>query len=861
MVKADKRHWAWNALEVLRPRGVSGLILLCIIGIVMQAGNVWRELAALERLSTDTTQWSLTQSEVEILRLQLAVESAKVNAETADLTELRNWFDVVFARVGMLAESKAYAQKLLTPKLAPDAKILRAFLDNTVPLIDGPDSELRTSLGALADMLPAIRQAARRLTLASRTEAAAAADLRRNSVELTLLQTALLTASLISALIGLSWVMLRMTQGSRAQMAANNLTSARLQAIFSTSADAIIVTNRGGWIVDINPAAEVVFGHSRDAALGVHAVDLLLPAEFAIAQRKEIEAILDAAAARPSGEDVAPFRIELLAVRANGMRFPVEMSLGSMRIASGGVIVALVRDISDRRQAQTALTSALEQAQAGERTKADFIAVMSHEMRTPLNGLLGSLELLRETDLRAGQKELVNVMTTSGQILLHHVNSVLDISKAEADRVPEAMVAFDLDRLIEDCVANQAGLAATKGLEIRFVAPDGPEGLVTGDPARLGQILLNLIGNAVKFTTKGQITIELERLGAGQAVEIRVIDTGIGIPESDLGRVFEDFVTLDAHYDRQAGGTGLGLGIARRVAQAMGGEIGVESVSGDGSLFWLRLPLPPAERSPLLPATDVSASAAKKALRVLVIEDNPVNRFVLRRLLEESGHVVFEAANGAEGVAAAIASSFDMIMTDISMPGMDGVEVTRQIRLHAGPSQQARVIAVTAHALPTDLARFRDAGIGDCMTKPITRVSLAAAMGGQTPWVLPVLEDQILDPGQIDELQKRLGGPATVALIRRMLAEGDTADADDLWSAGPDGERRLHALAGSAGTFGAKGLQQRLAALALARAGGDECEVAQVKASLPALWKTTHAALAAQAAALQTAQPVAAAGA
>ena len=859
IMNTDKKTPAFAVLQALRPQGVTSLVVLCILGIVILAANVWRELAALERISTDTTQWSLMQSEVEILRLQLAVESAI--SEDSRLNELRNWFDVVYARVGMLEESEAYALKLQSEKLAPDAKILRSFLDKTAPLIDGPDSELRASLRTFANMLPELRQAARRLTLASRTDSAVAADARRNAVATTLLQTAFLTGILILALIGLSWIMLRMTQSSRKQMHANTLTSARLRTIFATSADAIIVTNRGGWILDINPAAEVVFGHSRDRALGIHAFDLLLPPELAIVQSKEIGAILDAAATRSKGEDVDPLRIELLAMRANGARFPVEMSLGSMRIATGGVIVALVRDISDRRQAQTELTGALQQAQAGERTKADFIAVMSHEMRTPLNGLLGSLELLGATNLRAEQKDLVNVMTSSGQILLHHVNSVLDISKAEADRVHDALIDFDLDRLIEDCVANQASLAATKGIEISIVAPNGAEGWVTGDPSRLRQILLNLIGNAVKFTVKGRITLEMERLGPNQPIEIRVIDTGIGIQESDLERVFDDFVTLDARYDRQAGGTGLGLGIARRVARAMAGEIGVESVLGDGSLFWLRLPLPSVEKpQPLHGKADLLALQGKSALRILVIEDNPVNRFVLRRLLEETGHTVVEAADGASGVAAALEQKFDLIMTDISMPGMDGVEVTRQIRGRPGLSQQARVVAVTAHALPNDLARFRKAGIDDCMIKPITRVSLVAAMQGQSPWNLPVNVDQIFDHGQINELQKQLGASVTAALIARMIDEGDQADADDLWTAGPEADSRLHALAGSAGTFGAKGFQMNLAALALAREAGDKAEVAHLNASISGVWKTTHAALTKHMLAMQADQPIIAAG-
>ena len=839
----------------LRTLGVAGILLLCFLTIVLLAMNVWRELAALERLSADNTQWALMQTEVETLRFQLAVDKAIAEGESAKFADVRRWFDVVYSRVGMLPASRNNVNELDLPEFTANITRIQAFLDRTVPLIDGPDAELRAGLSVLAEALPEVRQAARKMTLQARTRAAVSSDSRRAEVVTTLLALAGLTIFLLVALSALSLFLLRLMRRSRAQMRQNLITSARLQTIFSTSADAIIVTNRGGWIVDINPAAEAMFGHPREDALGIHALALLLPPELAEVQSKEITTVLEAAAARTKGKDDGPLRIELLGLRADGGRIPVEMSLGAMQIATGGVIVALVRDISDRRRAQSALTGALEQAQAGERTKADFIAVMSHEMRTPLNGLLGSLELLGATDLLGGQKDLVSVMASSGQILLHHVNSVLDISKAEADRAPDASIDFDLDRLIDDCVANQAGLAATKGLTIEVERMFARLGWVHGDPARLRQILLNLIGNAVKFTHHGRITIEAERAGYGQPIEIRVIDTGMGIPDADLDRVFNDFVTLNARYDRQAEGTGLGLGIARRVARAMGGEIGVESVLDDGSLFWLRLPLPEVDAAPA-PTKSLPAAGQKPALRVLVIEDNPVNRFVLRRLLEENGHIVDEAENGADGVVASTRQAFDLIMTDISMPGLDGVEVTRQIRQQPGLSQHARVVAVTAHALPSDLTRFREAGIDDCITKPITRVTLAAALAEPAKWALPVFDDVILDHAQISDLQARLGGHVTAALIERVIAEGDSVQADHLWSAGLDGAQRLHALAGTAGTFGARRLQSGLALLQAARVSGDDAGIARFADALPHVWHSTRSALEAEMLKLLKVQPI-----
>ncbi|AWB49434.1 hypothetical protein HYN69_13840 [Gemmobacter aquarius] len=531
--------------------------------------------------------------------------------------------------------------------------------------------------------------------------------------------------------------------------------------------------------------------------------------------------------------------------------------------------MAFVRDISERRKAQRDLTDALERALAGEKTKAEFLAVMSHEMRTPLNGLIGSMDLMGQTALDAGQRELLGIMETSGDILLGHVNSVLDISKAEAGAMQIVEARFDLDRLVEDTVANQSGLAAMRGTKLSVVQLSGPLGEVTGDAGRIRQILLNLIGNAVKFTDNGTVTVETECLvdGARQPrrkmFEFRVIDSGIGISEDDLARIFQDFVTVDASYGRKQGGTGLGLGIARRLADAMGGEIGAESVDGEGSLFWLRLPLgvetegsevartpkpaPSAERS-AEPAVDVPVA---RPLDVLVVEDNEINRFLLRRYLEAAGHSVTEAVDGLDGVEQAVGRRFDAILMDVSMPRMDGVTATERIRASGGLSAQTRILALTAHAMPEEESRFRSVGMETGLTKPVSRIELLRRLAGGA--ASGAVEDEdateadVLDLSALNELVEQIGQEMAVMLIQRLVEEAEVTVGriGDLSGLVHDDEvaRLSHQLAGTCGTFGTARLRFVLSAVESAAKVGSRDDLDRERANLPAIWRATRAAL------------------
>ena len=856
---------------------MAGLAILCLVAIGLLAHEVRSKLTALQRASTDNTQWVVMQTEVEILRLQSALQFARTEPTPEHLDEVRRWFNVLYSRIGMLEQSPLYAPMLTGPDFAPEYGRLRGFLDDTVATIDAPDPVLAEAIPAILAPLPDVRAAARTLTLNALSEFAAQADLNRESISSTLLRLAMVTATLLFIVVGVAGVLAVQFRRSETQRAVLRATGARLATIVSASADGIVVTDRQGRIREFNPAAEAIFGLSPEAARGRHVFEALFAEGANGPQARDLIAAIRDTPSRAA----EPLRIEIDARRADGTVFPAEVSIARAQVPEEGLVVAFVRDISLRRRDEAALTRALDQAQAGEQAKAEFLAVMSHEMRTPLNGLIGSVELLRHTRLSREQAELLSVMEASGEILLGHVNSVLDVSRAEAGVALPEKASFNLDRLLEETVANQAGLAAAGGNRLTLSTLSGPLDWVTGDRGRLRQILLNLIGNAVKFTRNGDIAVEVERLQTpAPMVEFRISDTGIGIAEEDLDRIFDDFVTLDSSYGRSAGGTGLGLGIARRLARAMGGDIGVESLMGEGSLFWLRLPLPIAAADPAavtgidlphqvtgdaggeVPSDSDGAELRIEPLDILLVEDNAINRFLMRRFLESAGHRVTEAHDGQQAVDLAAQTAFDVILMDISMPRLDGVSATRAIRRAKGPSAQARILALTAHALPQEQAQFRAVGMETALTKPVTRDDLLRALlpSGPGGTFSPApdarqktetsAEPPVLDTDALDQMLRHLGPETSRPLIQRLVVDGDGI-LHQIAALSPDTQRDeiaalCHRLSGASGTFGTRALREVLVQAETAIKTEDMPSLLQALEALPAIWRETRALLSQQ---------------
>ena len=511
-------------------------------------------------------------------------------------------------------------------------------------------------------------------------------------------------------------------------------------SVFDASSNSILLTTPEGDIIAANRAFEHISGYTAIEVLGQNPRILASGMQDKGFYRRMWEALLTE----------GHWEGELVNRRKDGRLYTGAVAIHAVKNEAGQLLhyVGVTADITETKRYQAELLDAKSRAEAAAMAKTSFLATMSHEIRTPMNGVLGMTELLLMADLPAEQREQLQIVKSSADSLLTLLNEILDYSKIEAQGVSIEAVHFNPAELVNDIIGLFGPRAATRGLTLaQRISPAIPR-TVIGDPTRVRQILNNLVSNALKFTHTGGIVIGLQALAASantenqtRLLEITVTDTGIGIPPEKQSVIFDVFEQADASTTRHYGGTGLGLAISRRLAEAMHGELSVSSTPGKGSCFTLTVrvhddPDGVAQAAQIVhsahrpPAEGVSG----RALNLLIVDDTPTNRLVLRGMLAKLGHQVVEACDGAEALTRLQAQRFDAVLMDVLMPVMDGHEATRAIReREAATGEHLPVIALTASAYAADRDACFASGMDDFISKPIKLDDLSGALASIQP--------------------------------------------------------------------------------------------------------------------------------
>ena len=496
----------------------------------------------------------------------------------------------------------------------------------------------------------------------------------------------------------------------------------RLALVAQNANDIVIIMDAEARITWVNAAFTRDLGYTSDEAIGRR------PNDFLTGPETDPEITDTVARDLQAGR---PARCTVLNYRKDGA--PIWLEINVVPVQRDGVtemLLAVERDVTEARRQARALEEARRGAEQGARAKAAFLATMSHEIRTPMNAIVGLADVLSDTALDRDQQRYLGMIRSSSQSLLQIINDVLDLSRLDSGKPMIVSAPLDLDSCLRDAVEALQPQAQAKGLTLEVSRPEVPPPRLMGDAGRLRQIVTNLVGNAIKFTERGHVRLTYDTTPAegGHDLCLRVSDTGIGIPPDRAEAIFDIFEQAQADTGAKFGGTGLGLSISRQLARQMGGELALDPDGGPGAAFVLTLCLPVA-RDDSDPAPDKGSDTPRAdltGLRVLLAEDNRTNQALVRAFLGGSGVRMTLVEDGAAAVRSALSDPPDIILMDMSMPVMSGLEATARIRETDGP--QPRIIALTANAFASDKARCLAAGMDDFLSKPVRKSELLAAL-------------------------------------------------------------------------------------------------------------------------------------
>ena len=809
------------AIRFARFSALAAVLLLCFFALASLAIEVFNKLEELRNASTDNAEWNFSQIEVDYFRMRSEFEQVTYNKEPS-LDKATQAFDIFYSRISVVENGPYYQTLSQDPQTNASFSTIHNFLEHWAGIVDGGPAVVKNNLDVFARQIDDIKPHVRRVSVLGLQTIVEFSDKQRRDIANTLLRLAVFTTVTIGVLLVSSIFLFRFNQISERSGAETQMINKRLSTVLNASLDAIMVMDIDGKILEYNTAAEVIFGYSPSDMIGHNMIDKIMPPKYRKGHLAGMERYKDRGRTRISGAG----RVKLSALNKAGREFSIELAVDILKEGEETIFVAFIRDITLEVVSQEELVAARDRALAGERAKADFLAVMSHEMRTPLNGIIGTLALLEDTKLSKKQRESMDALRASATLMQHHVNDVLDISRFEAGKAVINDEVIEVDRLASEIIQEISDNARKNRNEIDYTFVNEMNEAVITDGNKLRQILNNLVGNANKFTRDGQVRIEIEAMDQNKDtahLEFRVYDTGIGMHADDLERIFNDFETIDSAYTRAVEGVGLGLGIVRRLVQALGGTIGVESVQNAGSMFWFRIPVTKS-RLVVKPEGHIEKgfNVDLKPMKILMVEDNHINRYVLREMLTAAGHTVDEAENGQRGLEAANSNRYDVILMDISMPEKDGVAASIEIRNGTGRSASTPIIATTAHALPHEVEKFHNAGITDILKKPIEKSQLFRKLAQVQSGIndLTITRDKTMaqvyvDEGRINEMKDQLGQAAMSSLMQRFVDEANAVvtKMNDPASKSADVLElvaEMHKVAGSAAALGVSGMQKQL---------------------------------------------------